>query len=192
MPIDIWSRSSVAQDFDTTATASLLDSAQSARARGLIREWPFYSASPLRCLDTLSARVGVRKILALDESRRLPLKSFKMLGAVYAAAQAAARQTPGGPSAGQVFDGAENAGGQKSLAHTRLVAASDGNHGRALAWAADKLGTGCSIYLPENVSPGREQKIQAYGAQTIRIAGTYDEAVARAHADAIENGWIII
>jgi diaminopropionate ammonia-lyase len=196
MVTDTWFRQSVADHPGIADKGYLLDPAASEEARHLIESWSFYRRSPLRHMDGLASHLGVAKVLALDDSQRLPLKSFKLLGAVYAAAQAVARGTHCGLSAGEVFDtpltGDASDPVKTFLNATRLVAASDGNHGRALAWAAGRLGMSCSIYLPANVSPGREQRIRDYGAETIRIAGTYDQAVSRAHKDAVQNGWIII
>ena len=177
---------------DEGTTPFLLDPTASSDARQLISNWPFYRPSPLRQLDRLATQLGVARIQALDESRRLPLKSFKMLGAVYAVTQVVARETRGQIPAKLVFNPEAGENTASLMGNTRLVAASDGNHGRALAWVAHKLGVDCAIYLPLNVSRGREQRIQDYGADTIRISGNYDAAVNKAHQDAIENGWIII
>ena len=186
MSVNVWSR----PVGNGVGDGYLLDAVQCARAHDMIRSWSFYRASPLRSLDAMASELKVGQILALDESRREPLKSFKMLGAVYAAAEAVARRSGGRLDAGEVYDH----GGclAELLGHTRLVAASDGNHGRALAWAAERLGAGCTIYLPSNVSTGREQRIRDYGATTVRVDGSYDEAVDHAHRDAMANDWIII
>ena len=192
MALETWFRDGAPDRRGIATALSVLDPLESERARKVISAWDFYRPSPLRNLGAFAAHCGVGEIFAMDESRRLPLKSFKMLGAVYAAAQVVAQQSDGTLSAADAFDAGKRASAGVSLGHTRLVAASDGNHGRALAWAASKLGVPCSIYLPPGVSPGREQKIRDYGAETIRIAGSYDDAVRQAHRDAIANGWTII
>lgn len=169
-----------------TSAGGILDSAASRRAREVIRGWPFYRATPLRSLRGLASRAGVQELWFKDESQRLPLRSFKMLGAAYALAVAVHGS---GAALERAFGSSRPAAGCPDL---RVVAATDGNHGRALAWAARLLGVPCSIYLPEAVSLGRERAIAGYGARTVRVPGSYDDAVRRAWDDARLNGWTIL
>lgn len=187
MGIDVWQRPEPGG-----AEPLWLSADACADARRAISSWDFYKPSPIRSLDFLADAAGARQVFAIDESQRAPLKSFKMLGAVYAVGCAVVHRSNGETNIKHVFTDAASGKLAERLRGMRVVAATDGNHGRALAWASKKLGIECSIYMPSNVSPGREMSIQQFGATTTRVAGTYDEAVARAYADAVENDWIII
>jgi diaminopropionate ammonia-lyase len=73
-----------------------------------------------------------------------------------------------------------------------VTCATDGNHGRSVAWGARTFGCKCVIYLPDVVSQGRCRAIEAYGAHVRRVAGTFDDAVRKAAADAAANAWHVI
>jgi diaminopropionate ammonia-lyase len=158
-----------------------------ARATADIRSWPGYRATPLVSLPGLARELGVAAISAKHEGCREPLRSFKMLGAPLALMELA-RTLVGPATAAELMGGLHAAG----LAGLTAVCASDGNHGRALAWAASRLGCRARIYLPEAVSEGRAEAIRSWGAEVVRVAGNYDETVARAAADAKDNGWHVI
>jgi diaminopropionate ammonia-lyase len=166
----------------------ILDPRESATARETIASWDFYRPSPVREMSNLARHLGVKHVVAVDESQRMPLKSFKLLGAVYALARVVAERASGGATPASVFRMPR----EVIVGDIRVVAATDGNHGTALAWAAHRLGIPCTIFLPRNASLGRENRIRGFGADTVRVAGTYDEAVRIAHHDAVRNGWIVI
>ncbi len=73
-----------------------------------------------------------------------------------------------------------------------VCCATDGNHGRSVAWGARMFGAACVIYIHEHVSQGRERAIASFGAEVRRVAGTYDDSVRRAAADAAAKGWTVI
>ena len=73
-----------------------------------------------------------------------------------------------------------------------VSAATSGNHGRALAWGARMFGCRCVIYMNDGVSAGREEAIATYGAEVVRVAGNYDQAVQRSYADAEMFGYFAI
>ena len=73
-----------------------------------------------------------------------------------------------------------------------ISCATDGNHGRSVAWGAQLFGVPCIIYIHKDVSVGREQAMQAFGAQVIRITGNYDASVRQAAVDAKEFGRLIV
>ncbi len=127
------------------------------------RSLPGYAATPLVDVPALAADLGVGRVLVKDESARLGLPAFKILGASWACQQVQAR-TPG----------------------VHLVAATDGNHGRAVARMAAHLGVGATVFVPAVMLPETADRIAGEGATVIHIDGDYDEAVRRAaeHADA--------
>jgi diaminopropionate ammonia-lyase len=160
-----------------------LPSADMERARADLQSWPEYEPTPLHALPGLAASLGVAAIHLKDEGERKPLASFKALGGAYALSEAlrdrVERATGTRPSSRAVWNG-DHAIYARDL---QVVAATDGNHGRSLAWGAQHLGVACTIYLPFNVSSERERLIADFGARIVRVPGNYDAAVAAA-ADA--------
>ena len=73
-----------------------------------------------------------------------------------------------------------------------ISCATDGNHGRSVAWGCQMFGCPCVIYIHRDVSPGRQQAMESFGAQVIRIDGNYDESVRMADEDAQTEGRIIV
>lgn len=122
------------------------------------RALPGYAPTPIRSLDHLAAEFGLAAVHLKDESDRFGLPAFKILGASWAT-ERTLRDRPG--------------------THT-LVAASAGNHGRAVAHAAALRGLACRIFLPERALPQRRAAIAAEGAEVVIVDGTYEDAVAAA------------
>lgn len=150
--------------------------------RGLAR-----AATPLVALPDLAHRLGVAQVSVKDESVRSPLASFKALGAPIALVRQLLRLHPGlDPAA--VLSGRYAA----QLQGYTVVSATDGNHGRALAAAAQDAGCACVIVLHAQVSAEREQAIARFGARIVRIAGNYDESVHEAARLAATNGWQVV
>ena len=77
-------------------------------------------------------------------------------------------------------------------ARSPSTCATDGNHGRSVAWGAQLFGCRCVIYIHETVSQGRADAIARYGAEVRRVPGNYDDAVRQAARDAAANGWIVV
>lgn len=140
-----------------------------AEARAAITAWPGYQPTPLLDLPDLAARFRLERLWLKDEGRRLGLKSFKALGGAYAVQHLVRRH-------GEVT----------------VTCATDGNHGRAVAWGAQAFGARAVIFMPEAVSEGRAQAIAAYGAEVRRAPGTYDDVVAFAEAEAARQGWHLV
>lgn len=131
---------------------------------------PNYSVTPLIELPTIAAELGVGRVFVKDESARMNLAAFKILGAAWAVAQAL---TEGGnPS-----DIDEVKSAIDSENRPTLVAATDGNHGRAVAHMAKRLGLECAIVIPDGVSEQAINNIALEGAEITIIDGNYDEAV---------------
>lgn len=133
---------------------------------------PGYKPTPLYSLPGLAEEFGVGSILVKDESQRFGLKAFKALGASYAIHRW--MKTYGGPS-GVTF-----------------CCATDGNHGRAVAWTARALGQKAVVFVPRNTSEARIAAIRAEGARVEVVDGRYDAAVARAAEQAAKNRWQVV
>lgn len=127
---------------------------------------PGYRPTPLRELPAVAAELGLGAVSVKDESDRLGLPSFKVLGASWAA-ELALRERPG--------------------VHT-LVAASSGNHGRAVARVAALRGLRCRVFLPARSVAARREAIAAEGAEVVVVNGAYEDAVAQAAAAGAEQG----
>lgn len=132
-------------------------STPAAEAIAFHRALPGYAPTPLIELPTLAAELGVGRLLVKDESSRLGLPAFKVLGASWACARVLERR-PG--------------------AH--LVTATDGNHGRAVARMARYLGVEATVFVPEVMLPETADLIGSEGAEVLRVAGDYDDAVRHA------------
>jgi diaminopropionate ammonia-lyase len=147
------------------------------------------TATPLWDLHDLAKKLNVGQICVKDESARSPLGSFKALGAPIALVRLILRLFPQKNFNPQALLAGEY---RDQLGAFTAISATDGNHGRALAAAAQSVGCRCVIVLHANVSVEREQAIAAYGAEIVRIAGNYDESVERAATLARENQWQVV
>lgn len=157
-----------------------------------ISQWPGYQSTPLHNLGNLAADIKVDKIWYKDESQRFHLKSFKALGGAYAVARQlqakVAERTGSTPSIKDLlakkFD--------DIVSQIVISCATDGNHGRSVSWGCQMFGCQCVIYIHRDVSQGRQQAMEAFGATVNRITGNYDESVKQADSDAKVHGRIIV
>ncbi|MBN4664496.1 diaminopropionate ammonia-lyase [Pandoraea nosoerga] len=161
-------------------------------------------STPLRVLPELAAELGVSGVLVKDEAQRSSLGSFKALGAPIALARLLLREYGGYDEYGEHGEHGEHGGSgitaatlfqgehRDALSDFTVISATDGNHGRALAAAAQSIGCRCVIVLHAHVSEEREQAIAAHGARIVRIAGNYDDSVAEAAALAHRHGWHVV
>lgn len=146
------------------------------------RRMPGYRPTPLVSIPWLAQRLGVGEVLVKCESARFGLPAFKMLGASWATYRAVCEHL--GAEPGPWSDIEELAAG---LAHMRpfaLAAATDGNHGRAVARMARLLGFSARIFVPEGTTAARIEAISSEGADVSVVAGDYDAAVARSAEEA--------
>lgn len=176
MPIDLIANPSLdrARPYGVAERAILsLDRAQ--EAMRAITSWPGYAVTPLVELADLARQAGVASIAYKHEAHRFGLKSFKALGGAYAIERLVAAHTASGSS--------------KPLV---VTSATDGNHGRSVAWGAERHGVRAIIYIHGTVSQGRADAIAAYGAEVRRVSGNYDDAVRAAAQAAADNGWVVV
>lgn len=152
-----------------------------------------YRPTPLFSLPALARVMGVGEILVKDESYRFDLAAFKVLGASYAIYRflkkewEGIRETPF--SLTDLLEGGRDSGW---AGRYTFCTASDGNHGRAVAWTASKLHQKAVVYMPRGTVPARVENIRALGAEVTVIDGTYDEAVRMIARDADAYGWQVI
>lgn len=150
-----------------------------------------YAPTPLVSLPGLAASLGVGEIYVKDESYRFGIKAFKAFGASYAIYRFLKRQWENRFGAGVPFNEKSFKDPQvlKKLGAFTFCAATDGNHGRAVAWTAKKLKQRAIIYMPENTARSRIDNIESEGAEVVLVPGTFDDCVDRCAADAEKNNW---
>jgi len=154
---------------DDLRTILSLEGARAAHAA--ISAWPGYAPTPLRDLPALADRLDLAQVLYKDESQRFGLKSFKALGGAYAVDRLVAA---------------------KGAAGLTVACATDGNHGRSVAWGARRAGVEAVIYVHETVSEGRADAIRSFGATVVREGRTYDDSVRACTLAAAAHGWSIV
>jgi len=157
------------------AERRILSRAAFETARAEIASWTGYAPTPLLALPGLAGELGINSLHYKDEGKRFGLKSFKALGGAYGVLRAI--------QAHRRRDGASV---------VTVAAATDGNHGRSVAWGAGMFGARCIIYLHAHVSREREEAIAAYGAEIRRVPGSYDDSVRACAADSAREGWHLV
>jgi diaminopropionate ammonia-lyase len=151
-----------------------------------IQTWPGYEPTPLRSLDRLAGALGLEAVLYKDESKRFGLGSFKALGGAYAVIWLLSKKL--GASMADIRAGKV----REAAAGITVTTATDGNHGRSVAWGARQAGCHCRIYIHAKVSDGRAQAMEALGAEIVRVDGNYDESVRICARESATNGWFVV
>jgi diaminopropionate ammonia-lyase len=161
--------------------AGTVDQVRRAPARSFHRRLPGYRATPLRQAPAIAAKLGLDRLWIKDETVRLGLPSYKILGASWAAYRLLAERLGHEPD----WTGlAQLRAALQPLGRATLVAATDGNHGRAVARSARWFGLRARILVPAGTAPARIAAIGSEGAAVEVVTGDYDDAVTRAREDA--------
>ena len=163
-----------------------------ALAQRELTQWQGYAVTPLHSLPALAQAMGVASVHYKDEGSRFGLGSFKALGGAYAVARLLCREL--GAQLGRTLTTQDLLTPElRALCGgITVTCATDGNHGRSVAWGAQLFGCQCVIYIHATVSEGRKEAIAQYGAQVVRTAGNYDDAVRQADLDAKQYGRFVI
>ncbi|MBN1964389.1 MAG: diaminopropionate ammonia-lyase [Anaerolineae bacterium] len=160
-------------------------------ARSFHRQIPGYKISPLKSLSNLAAMLGISGLWVKDESVRLTLSSFKVLGGSFAMYRFV--QSRLGMDHLEIpFSELTSDAMRHKLGEITFAAATDGNHGRGVAWAAKAMGYRAVIYVHKHTSQARIKAIEGNGAEVRVVDGTYDDAVRQVNLDAQANGWQVI
>ncbi len=150
-----------------------------------------YKETPLVGLDSLAAEIGVKGIYVKDESHRFGLNAFKSLGGTYSIARILCDRL--GKNIDEVsFDYFKSREINEKIKDVVFVTATDGNHGRGIAWAATQLGCRSVVFLPKGAAKSRVDAIKNAGAETHVTDLNYDDAVRFATQKGEENGWILV
>ena len=134
-----------------------------------ISNWKNYKKTPLINLEKLNQILKLNKIFYKDESKRFHLKSFKALGGAYAVEKISK--------------------GKKNIV---ISSATAGNHGRSVAWGAQRLGLKCKIFVSQHVSETRVKEIEKFGADVIRVSGNYENSLSECKKLSKKNNWVIV
>lgn len=158
-------------------------------ARSFHSQLPGYEMTPLKRLSQLAARLGLGSIWVKDESARMRLNAFKALGGSFAIYRFICEKVGHSKLS---FEDLMSDEIRKVVGDITFTSATDGNHGKGLAWAARKLNFPCVIYVHKNTSQARIAAIAEYGAEVRVVDGNYDDAVRQCERDARVNGWQVI
>jgi len=161
------------------------------QTRAFHGQMPNYRMSPLKNLPNLARMLHVGGIWVKDESVRLNLSSFKVLGGSFAIYRFIQSRL-GLEGTDLTFAELTSPEVKAKLGPLTFAAATDGNHGRGVAWAATQLGCKSIIYVHKDTSAARIRAIEKNGATVKIVDGTYDDAVRQVVVDANRNGWQVI
>ncbi len=173
------------------ADTAFLSVEEAKRAQTFHQSFKEYRPTPLVALPGLAKALGLGRLYVKDESQRFGLNAFKVLGASYAIGRylaerlgwdisRATREALGSPEA------------RKEVGDITFTTATDGNHGRAVAWTTQQLGQKSVIYMPKGSDPTRLANIRAHGAEASITDLNYDDAVRLSLKMAREKGWVIV
>ena len=157
-----------------------------------ITAWDGYEPTPLVTLKALAAELELSRIDYKHEGPRFGLGSFNAIGGSYAALRVLQRELSRKLGRPVSLSDVRNNKCREACEKITLVSATDGNHGRSLAWGCQRVGAPCRIYIHAEVSEGRAQAMRDLGADVVRIDGDYDDSVALARKEADENGWFVV
>lgn len=153
--------------------------------------FPVYEKTPLVSFMDTAAALGIKAMYVKDESYRFGLNAFKVLGGSYAIGSYLAQKL--GMDISQLpYDKMISDEVRKKLGEITFVTATDGNHGRGVAWTANQLKQKAVVYMPKGSAKERLKNIQAEGAEASITDLNYDSAVRLANSQAEEKGWVMV
>jgi len=170
---DLWSISSFLKNteynFDKNKILNHLSEKIIDEAIKSISSWKAYDPTPLIKLNKLNKELNFKEIYYKDEDKRFDLKSFKALGGAFAVYKIATEK--------------------KNIIVSTATA---GNHGRSVAWGAQRLGIKCKIFISEHVSEARALAMENLDAEVIRVKGNYDDSLKECIKQSEKNDWEIV
>ena len=163
-----------------------------AKARFFHSSFPQYSITPLDQLSGMAAYLGLGGLFVKNEAHRFGLNAFKVLGGSFAMARYIAQEM-GRDVSEMTYDYLTSEAFRREFGQATFFTATDGNHGRGVAWAAHKLGQRAVVHMPKGTRPSRFDNIAREGAQVTIEALNYDDCVRMAAAEAAqtEHGVIV-
>lgn len=173
------------------SSTAFINSAVIDKVRNFHNSFPEYKVTPLHSLVKMAKHLGVSNLWVKDESFRFGLNAFKVLGGSYAVGKYLA-ETLNVDISELSFERLRSIEVKEKLGEITFVTATDGNHGRGIAWAANQLGQKSVVYMPKGSSEIRLNNIKAEGAEASITNLNYDDTVRLASQKAEENGWVLI
>ncbi len=161
------------------------------QVRDFFSKFNEYKPTPLYSLQQLAEYLGVGGIYVKDESRRMGLNAFKVLGSCYAVARCIAKRL-GKDLQDISFEELKSGETKKKTGEIVFTTATDGNHGRGVAWTAKQLNQKAIVYVPRGTAQKRIENIEALGAKVIVTDKNYNDTVRMAIENAAVNGWEIV
>lgn len=155
------------------------------------RRVPNYAETPLASLSSLAAAWGLGGIFVKNESKRFGLNAFKALGGSYAIARILCEKL-GLDIAKVDFNDLRSDEARRKLGRLTFATATDGNHGRGIAWTAATLGQKAVVFMPKGAAQARVENVRSHGAKVEVTGLNYDDTVRLACKTAEENGWHIV
>lgn len=173
------------------ASLDILGTGEAEKARAYHQGFKEYKPTPLVSLPKLANYLGINKLFIKDESSRFGLNAFKVLGASYAIGKYLAEKL--GKDLSEIsYEELRSEKVREQLGDITFTTATDGNHGRAVAWAARQLKQKAVVYMPKGSDPVRLKNIQDLGAEASITDLNYDDAVRLSEKKAEEHGWVIV
>ena len=179
------------QSYREDKVLALLDQVEAKKVQQFHGNFREYHPTPLVALPALSKYLRLGSIHVKDESHRFGLNAFKVLGGAYAIGQYLAQKLHRDVES-LTFEELVFPSIKAQLGEITFVTATDGNHGRGVAWAANQLGQKAVVYMPKGSCENRAQNIRNHGAECIITDLNYDGAVRLANQMAEEKGWIMV
>lgn len=173
------------------AAAAHFGAAQAEKARAFHRGFPEYAPTPLADLPRLARELGVASLRVKDESWRFGLDAFKVLGGSYCLGSCVAARL-GAPLDSLSYAELTAPETLRRTGRQTFVTATDGNHGRGVAWTAARLKQRCVVYMPKGSAAERLENIRRAGAEASITEFNYNDTVALARDEAAKNGWTLV
>ncbi|HDK7159639.1 TPA: diaminopropionate ammonia-lyase [Clostridium botulinum] len=173
------------------ASVEFLGEEEIKKARDFHQSFPQFTKTPLVNLDNLAKRLGVAGIYVKDESYRFGLNAFKVLGGSFSMGKYLAKRL-GKDISELSYEKLNSEDARKKLGDITFITATDGNHGRGVAWTATQLNQKSIVYMPKGSSLTRLENIRKEGAKASITEFNYDDAVRLAASEAKENGWVMV
>lgn len=151
-----------------------------------------YQATPLVRLDRLANKLGVKRIYIKDESKRLGLNAFKVLGGSYAVTKIICQKLDLDIKK-ICFEDLKTKENHNKIKDMVFITATDGNHGRGVAWAANQYGCKSYVYMTKGTAQSRVDAILGFGAEEVIVTDlNYDDTVRLAAKRALDNNWNLV
>ena len=175
---------------DKKTDISFLNKNQAEIVRSYHETFPQYEKTPLADLMGLANKIGVKRLYVKDESFRFGLKAFKVLGGSYAIGKYLSKRL--GQEDVLSYEKLTSDEVKNEIGEITFVTATDGNHGRGVAYTAAKLKQKSVVYMPKGSSKERLENIRAEGAEASITDVNYDDAVRIANQEAKEKGYVLV